>query len=115
MYINTSFAHNIATRYELKNETAVTLNQSSSTEWFNPAAATRVESRKLMIDIEFTTPVFPIIHGLFLPVVHIKPTGNDELVQISTQLHLGRPHAFNLIAVPLLYLFFASEPKKRIS
>ena len=53
----------------------------------NPAAATRVESKKLTIDIEFTRPVLPTIHRLFLPMVHIKPTNNDESVQISIQIY----------------------------
>ena len=65
---NTSFAHNIAIRYELKNETAAALNQSGFTDWFNPAAAIRVESKNLtgfifsMIDIKFTRPVLSTVH-----------------------------------------------------
>ena len=54
----------------------------SSVGWFNPAATTRIESRKPTIDIEFTRPVLLTIHGLFLPVVHIKPTVHNQTVQI---------------------------------
>ena len=65
----------------------------SFVRWFNPVAATRIECRKLtgftllIIDIEFTKPVFPTIYKLFLPVVYIEPTGNNELVHISIQMH----------------------------
>ena len=100
----------------------------SSVGWFNPAAATRVESRKPTgfilptIDIEFTRPILPAIREPFcdthrvhqaclsyshtkpnktaLPVGHIKPTGHDESVQISTQMHWNRPHALNSTATP---------------
>ena len=86
----------------------------SSVGWFNPAAATRVESRKPTIDIKPTRPV--------LLVVHIKPTGDDESVQKSIQMHWDRLHALNPTAIPPTYLqrrpqspLFASELKERIS
>ena len=61
--------------------------------WFNPVAMTRIKFKKPTgftfptIEIEFIRPVFPIIHGLFLPVIHIKPTSNNKSVQISIQMH----------------------------
>ena len=80
MYANTSFAHNIDTRYGPKNETAAALNQSGSTGWFNPATAIQVKSRKptrfifLIIDIEITRLVFS--------AVHIEPKTHNKMVQI---------------------------------
>ena len=72
----------------------------SSVRWFNPTAATCVESKKPTIDIRFTRPIVPTIHGLFLPVVQIKPTGDNESVQISIQIHWNRRHAMNSMAIP---------------
>ena len=58
-------------------------------EQFNLAAATRVESRNLTIDMEFMKHVLPGIPGLFLPVVNIKLTVHNQTVQIrSRYIHL---------------------------
>ena len=70
-----------------KTERSWHLLGKSSVGGFNPATTTRVEFKKSTIGIEFTRPVFPIIHGLFLPVVYIKATSNNESVQISIQMH----------------------------
>ena len=67
----------------------------TSVGWFNPAVATRVEYRKPTTDIKFTRPVLPTIHGLFLPMVHIKPTSDNESVQKSIQMHWDQLYALN--------------------
>ena len=75
--------------------------------WFNPAAATRVKSKKSIkyilptINIEPTRPV--------LLVVHIKPTGDDKSVQKSIQMHWDRLHAFELNCGPI-YVFTKKTP-----
>ena len=48
--------------------TATALNQSGSTEWFNPATATRVESKKP------TGFILPPMRELFLSETRIEST-----------------------------------------
>ena len=106
---------------------AMALNQGSSTRLLNPAAAIRIESRKL------TRFVFPTIHKSFWDshwvhqaclsyshtepneiaflVVHIKPTSDNKPLQKSIQIHWDRLHALNLTAIPNTYLQEGFHPR----
>ena len=101
---NTSFASDVATGYGIVNETATALGRKklcrlrqrvlqSSVEWFNPAAAIRVESRKptgfILPAIREFSPSMTHIESMRTAVaaIHVKPTVHDELVQILTQMH----------------------------
>ena len=90
---------------------------SWSINWFAPITAIRVESKKLSkfilptIGILLIKPILCTIYGLFLLVIHIKPTSDNELVQIPRQINWDRLHALNSTAILSTYLQEGLHPR----
>ena len=86
-------------------------NQNGSTRCFNPAATIHVESRKptrfifsaickLFCDTHQVHQAYLFyghtkLNKIVLPVVHIKPTGNNESMQKFIQMDGDRLYAWN--------------------